>query len=476
MFWVSLSVLVLCVVGVILIRRPATPQVLYRDMKNGSLLAVEKAQVASVQMTPRNGETWTLIQEKADGGLSLEGEAVDRSLGNMILEAASNITYEEILTEDPAVYEQDPEEFGFQDPLAKVTIRYTDGKEMTLILGNSGVLEESFYYMLVEGDPRLFAVDKGTVQILTTERALLHPVQQPAIVAYAIDSIKVKEKDGTVRIGWECKGSITDTDAGENWFLTDPYVYPADEDTVQGLRENAGKLLLGAYVGEGNEKNLKRFGLKDPDCVLELHTAAVTVAAINEEGQAEPEEKPEETFIFTIGDNKNEMVSYVLYEDAIYTMNRFQLAIYTDADPKESASRYVATVSWENLQGITVEDEQGTVTYTVNKRASLDENGTEMRDTEGRNLYEGTVLKNGEEIPLEAFRAAYERMMVVTVSGRLPSGYRASGNTTKKYTFHTNNGGTHILELSDFDDLHDAVAVDGCSLFYLLKNSLPALP
>ena len=34
----------------------------------------------------------------------------------------------------------------------------------------------------------------------------------------------------------------------------------------------------------------------------------------------------------------------------------------------------------------------------------------------------------------------------------------------------------HTLELSEFDALHDAVTLDGCTLFYLIREGIPELP
>ena len=46
----------------------------------------------------------------------------------------------------------------------------------------------------------------------------------------------------------------------------------------------------------------------------------------------------------------------------------------------------------------------------------------------------------------------------------------------KKYTFRTLSGGTHTVFLRSWDDMHDAVTVDGSTLFYLIIGGMTDLP
>ena len=84
-------------------------------------------------------------------------------------------------------------------------------------------------------------------------------------------------------------------------------------------------------------------------------------------------------------------------------------------------------------------------------------------------------MRNGEEISYESFAAAYERMLTVTISGKLPEGFEPRGAHTK-YTFRTVSGGTHTVDLCDFDGVHDAVTMDGHTVFYLIKGGMTELP
>ena len=84
-------------------------------------------------------------------------------------------------------------------------------------------------------------------------------------------------------------------------------------------------------------------------------------------------------------------------------------------------------------------------------------------------------MRNGEEIAYDAFSAAWERLLTVTVSGRLPEGWQPK-ETHTRYIFRTVSGGRHTMELSDYDGMHDAVTMDGHTLFYLIKGGMTELP
>ena len=69
----------------------------------------------------------------------------------------------------------------------------------------------------------------------------------------------------------------------------------------------------------------------------------------------------------------------------------------------------------------------------------------------------------------------YPLLLTVTVSGRLPKDWELKEAHTK-YTLRTVSGGAHTIELSDYDGMHDAVTLDGHTLFYLIKGGMTELP
>ena len=97
--------------------------------------------------------------------------------------------------------------------------------------------------------------------------------------------------------------------------------------------------------------------------------------------------------------------------------------------------------------------------------------GVELRE-ELTALSKESAALNGQEIPYASFEAAYNELLKVTVSGWLPEGWAAAEAPHTTFTFEAMDGETHILALTAFDALHDAVTLDGCTLFYLIRDGM----
>ena len=504
-----------CVVAAVLLTRKAEEKPEPgRQPVTGSIVQRSPEELVSMTITPRNGEAWTAVRLE-DGSLGLEdtssdtssglrspawaaarsstenehtgsfsgrseppqGEAdgavlIDSSVGEMLVDAAVHLTYEDVFTENRADWEPDAADFGLADPLITAVFRYTDGTETTVRIGNSADPEDNaVYYMTADGDDRLYAVGAGTVKDLRIEKNVLLPVPKLQIHSALLDRITVRDGDGSTRIRWELKGEVSDQDAAENWILTSPVTYPADYEAMKNLKDSAEQLRLSTYVDSGTEENLETYGLKEPTAVLEMHMAAGSTGTVGTEGVYDISDWEERTKTLTVGKAKSDMVDYVLYEGKIYTISRFSVSAFTDSDPLSTVARYLVATPLNSLESVTVEAEgKEPVRYGLIR---FDEEPAEGENTETERTIR--CIRNGEEIPYETFAAAYERMLTVTVSGKLPDGYEAK-ETHTKYTFRTVSGGTHTVELCDFDGMHDAVVMDGCMMFYLIKGGMTELP
>ncbi|MBR3098654.1 MAG: DUF4340 domain-containing protein [Clostridia bacterium] len=429
----------------------------------------EENEVESLTVKTAGREEWTAVRGE-DGVLRLSGEAewgLDSSIGLAVTEAMTQIGYDYILTENPEEYQNDLAAFGLEEPRLTARVRYTDGTERTVRIGNSFRLEEAeYYYMTVDGDDRLFAVNRDPVSDLETEQELLHPITQPVIHAARIDRITVFGEDGQKQIEWELQGELEDPDAAEQWMLTAPYRYPADGELIENMRKNAENLILSAYAAEDTQEERAKYGLETPRGELRIHMAAAALTTVGTMDSYDIRDWEEETVSFLIGKKKDDMTDYVCFNGAIYTMHSFMLDIFTEAKPLRFLSRYPVSVSMDSLKSLTVENAAETVTYEITREAVENGDETEVRLT---------CSRNGKEIEAAAFSAAYEAMRTVTVSGKLPDGW-VKRETKIKYTFRTLNGRTHTIELSEYDAMHDAVTADGCTQFYLIRNGMGDLP
>ena len=480
--WVALCALLLagCITSAVFLTRKAEEKPEPgRQPVTGAIVRKSREDLDSITIIPRGGEPWTAVRTE-DGSLELAGSedgetcTVDETIADMLQDAAVNLTFEDVYTDKRDDWESEAAAFGLEDPQITATFRYRDQSEITVRIGDSADPEENAcYYMTVDGDDRLYAVSSGTVKDLSTEKTILRPVPELQIHAALLDRITVKNGDGSIRTEWILKGAVSDQDAAENWILTAPFTYPADYDAMKSLRDSAEKLRLGTYAGQATEENLTEFGLKEPTAVLEMHMAAGSTGTVGAEGVYDVADWEERTKTLILGRAKSEMVDYLLYEGRVYTISHFSVSAFTETEAFSTAARYPVATPLNSLESVTVEGEgREPVRFGL---VRVDEEQPEEGTGDEETAENVRCMRNGEEISYESFAAAYERMLTVTISGKLPEGFEPRGAHTK-YTFRTVSGGTHTVELCDFDGVHDAVTMDGHTVFYLIKGGMTELP
>ncbi len=436
----------------------------------GMLIDRQAEELVSLTVERRGGQSWTLLRTE-NGTLMPENEdawAVSEQMDSLLQETLTQLRYEEILSENPEVYRDNPEDFGLAEPLVTVTARYTDGTETVLHIGNDTGLEEGWHYMTVEGDERLYALSSAIAQDLNVEYAVLRPVPHPEIYAVLLDRITVEDGEKVIA-EWVLKGKITDRDAGSNWAVSVPFSYPADEEAVQKMKKSAEDLRLGVYTAPATEENLARYGFDIPRRILTFHMAAGSTGTVSDSGTYDVTDHGESTVVLCIGDQADDLASYVRFGDEIFTVSTFTLSAFSDPNPLNTVAKYPVLTPLASLESLTVEKNGETTEYMLSEETQAEGEGTE-EETQTRQCQ-----LNGREIPWELFEAAYDRLLTVTFSGTLPKDARWD-EPYKKYTFRTLSGGTHTVTLSNWDGMHDAVTVDGSTLFYLIKGGMTDLP
>lgn len=466
--------LVLCVgVGLLLV----PPQESVEEHKHdtsGVLAEYGAEQVQRLAISLREGDSWAAVRS-AEGVLTLEDApdyAVSASKAAALLAAAGRISYQAVLAEDPADYAGRLADFGLEDPRILLDVTYADGSRWVVRIGDQFTQDDGIaYYMLVEGDDRLFALDKGSAEELMVERALLHPVIQPTLHKSRFDRITLADGQGNVLADWALQGEIGGN-AMDRWLLTAPVRYPVDGEAMDTLQDNLLNLRLGAYVGAATPENLAEFGFDQPRLVLTVHQAAGSIGTTGADGVYAVTEWPEDTFTLTIGGAKSDVVDCVRVGEEIYLTSHFTLEVFLDMDPASTLSRYIVPVALGNLKSLMIRTAAGEAVYELIRTEQVAENNELVTDSEGHVLYDVTCTLNGTEIGYASFESAYNELLKATVSGNLPEGWTAADEPHTTYLFEAVTGERYTLELTKFDAMHDAVLLDGHGLFYLIRDGL----
>lgn len=479
--WMILALAVLVLAGSLIAvrmlntKKPVTA--LPVEVTDTTIARYDPADVTSITLAMRSGDGWTVTQD-ADGLLWAEGDdrfTVDTMTAAVLLDAACVVRFTEVLSDDPAEYTDRLADFGLAEPRAVVAVRYADGTCVTMRIGErAGSDEAPYYYMTVDGDDRLMTLDVGTKDDLVIERALLHAVEQPILHKARMDQITIALPDE--EYAWMLQGEITDGDAADRWQLTSPVRYPADGTAMENLRTNLANLRMGSYVAAASPETLTACGFDAPRMVLTVHQAAGSLGMTSAAGTYDIVDWPADEVTLTVGAAASDVLDYVLFNGSIYTTSHFLLDVFFEIRPASTLTRYPVLTAPDNLASLTVTQDGVTTAYVVTRTEQVAPNNELVYDADGHVVCDVTVTCNGEDMPWTAFEAAYNDLLLVTVSGTLPNHWAPTDPVHTAYRFETLTGITHTLELTRFDAFHDAVLVDGCAMFYLVKGGVQFAP
>lgn len=442
-----------------------------RAAEGGVLYSYTPSQVERLRVTV-SGQTWE-AEQTAEGMLTVAGEAgfqVADGLAGELLQAASIVAYERVLIENKAEYQDHLADFGLAQPRLTVEVTYADGVSVTLHVG--GKADSGLRYMLVEGDDRLFALDQGTFLILSQTRAELHPVVQPVLHKARMDRVTLWGSDGGVQAEWVLQGEIGG-DAMDRWLLTQPLTYPADGGSMDALLSNVANLRLGAYVAPATPENLKTYGFDEPRWRIDVHMAAGTIGSTDADGAYEAVDWPESDFTLTVGAARDQDVDFVLVDGVIYVSSHYSLVTLVDMPPENTLTRYTVPTALGNLKRLTVGTAEGETTFLMERQERVKGNNELDTDAQGNVRYDVTCRRDGEDFSYEAFAAAYNDLLTVRVSGRLPEKWKEQVEPPHTvYTFEAWDGTTHTVALARCDARHDAVYLDDSAVFYLIQGGM----
>ena len=430
-------------------RTPApAPETPAHEDEEITLWSVESANITRIRIVVRNQDAWSAVQTES-GALVLEGEnsfTVDADIAETLLSGLKNVTAEVL------------------------TVDFADGSSHTLRIGSAPQYENSWQYAQLDGDTRLLSVSRGLAEECYVTRGSLHSVEQLTIHADRLDEITLLNAEGEITQQWRLNGAITNADAQDRWMLTTPVSYPADGTAMNTLRKSAANIRLGEYIADATAESIARYGLDTPRLVIRLHQAAGTIGAVGTTGSYATTDYPEATITLVIGEQESDLVDYVLYDGGIYRCSTLLLRGVMNADWQETITRYPVLTALGNLASLSRETADGVDTWVITRTEQVAENNELVTDGEGNQAYDITLTKNGESADYTAFSAAYNQLMMVTMSGRLPDDWTAADAPHTVWTFTDVDGTVHTVALTRYDAMHDAVAVDGVALFYLIQG------
>ena len=458
-----LLILLLIALALYLMRRePALLPAIERE-EPVVLIDREEEELSSITIANPYDAPYTLVNTAE--GWQMEGMADfvfrESMLDSIVINACFLQTAETVLdtAEEEGLTAAD---FGLEEGCTRVSVRFTDGSECAFRIGSPVYSESdtaSFYYLMLEGDSRVFTVEMDVWDAYTNTRMALHEVGDPALNGELID-----------RITFTGENAFTAEKRADGWYMTAPFVYPLSDSAMETLLEKIEKVRFAQYVGRAAEYDLAACGLDTPRRVMTLDIAKSVVTGYDDKDEVVGEKVlPAYQLTFEIGGDDSEVAFFCQYRDDIVKISRFSANFMLEQTYEELLLTAPANAPTNDLLAFAWKTETQEKRYTFELVERLLENNEFETDENGNVLHDLQVFRDGAPCDAAAFLYAYRSLVELHTVRRLPQGYAVQGTPRLMVTL-TRSASVRTLAFYPYDALHEAVMVDGVALYYVEKG------
>jgi len=347
---------------------------------------------------------------------------------------------------------EDLEPYGLKEPQVVAEATLKDGSKKVLYLGNR--TPAGTYYLMAEGDPRVFEVwmnhgehfsytladvrDKGLVEINTDE----------------LTYFKMQKKDSKP-IEIKVNNSQSDDEAQFGlglWRMTQPYKEPMGvkgEEFQEVLNDISG-LEIEDFIDD-NPQDLSQYGLDEPSAELLV-------------------KDNENTLHLYFGDEFGDGKIYFKTADsqAVYSMDKDDLS-FMETKPFDLVDKFTYIVNIDNVDKIIVEGRGQTHTLTL-------ERTTKKAEKEGEeDEVITTYYVDGKEVEEDPFKDYYQALIGILADAE--NDKELEENPEVKTTFFLNIGSEREVHVNyvPYDDDFYAVFRSGKAEFLVHRDQVETM-
>lgn len=421
----------------------------------------------TITVSHLSGESYTLHYREGELLLMLDGKLTDinDSLSAAMLEAATTIVVENVVTKDSSEVADHLADMGLEPPQAEVTVRYTDGRTQTLQLGTS-VPHTTYSYFRWSEDEGIYMCNEGIADIFSYTARRLLPIAQPSLNAGLTDSLTIQNRSGTLKV------SLRRDDSGNSTGqLLEPFPYPMDTDAAAAMYTSLENFRLGTPLGDAAEQ-AQALGFDAPLCTLDIHQSEGLYTRITDEGELVVENAPAQQVRFVFGREEGEYFYTCAYEGQAYLVSRFLVENLITARPDGLLTARPADLGVFPAQ-IAAETEDGSVLVTLRQELRLQENGEPELNEDEEWIYDTYATLNGSQLPAAQAETLVQRLCALSFAGSVPEGWSPEGAAPRwKLALTAPDGTQRTLTAYRLDAFSDAVAVDGVIRHYCYVEAL----
>lgn len=405
----------------------------------------------------RENDTWVLETDK-------ERPIKQNYVQNMI-NLIDEVKAEKIISENPDNLEQ----YGLKAPYATLTATQSDGKSITLTIGNK-VTGGDGYYAKIDGKDTVFIVKAIYGSNLSYSDVNMTDIEHgPSITSSDIYHVEVLKKDGEdFELLYDPEGNYHETaTALLSWVILKPYEepYSADSSKVTDFLSNYSSFDFLSCI-EYKADDFAKYGLDDPQASI-----FVEYNEQHEEELAEPETNPDtgeeittktvteqKSFKLHVG-NQNDDGNYYVRKDgdnAVYTMRASLVEDMLNIDSFDLMSSFISIHNIEYVDRIDIDISGKHYTMEIKRETATDEEGNEVT--------EASYYYNGKQVEEDVFKDVYQKMVGAKFDTRLKDEVTTEGqDAIYTISYHmTDSGKTYTSKYYPYDES-----------FYLVDTGYP---
>lgn len=348
----------------------------------------------------------------------------------------SSLNADMLVEEQP----QDLSIYGLDQPVATGTAQLEDGTRVTLHLGNK-TAAGSTWYLMKEGDPRVFTVANHHGQRLSSSWSEFRSKDLPEIDTMNLTYMHLSA-EGRKDIEIRMNENLLDEELtfGVNLYsLTKPYkrYKGANSRKLGEMLESLAGLKIREFV-EDHPEDYSQYGLDQPKLhfVVKDETTTLDLSFGHSLGDG--------TIYFKTGDS-----------DGVYLMEETAMA-FLDVEPFELSDKFALMVNIDDVDRITLEGRGRRHTMRITRTTvEPEEEGEEEEEVE-------TYFLDEKQVEEDPFKKFYQRLIGIVVDAEKE--HTAAGGTPElKITYHLNKGKQRnaTLELYPYDADFYSLVLDG---------------
>ena len=377
-----------------------------------------------------DGENYTLIRNGQDWLLETpEDFSLDQSVVTRVIAQCASVSGNGIDGKS-----QSDMDYGFERSDKRMTLVYTDGEQLMLIIGDRSPV--GGYYACVTGMDRAVLVPESVVSTVFTGLNALHTVETPQLnepLSPVYILIEKLENGQTIPVV-ELKKAKNPVLSGSGYQITYPFIYETDTEQTAELIENLRQIKADRYLGKSTE-------------ILEKTANGYRITM---------QDRTEKTVTLFLTAGLEENTTWLSFDSGrdIYRIaDETWLRYLRKLDPVRLADRFAALIALERVESLEIH--------------GMKENWLLEITSDG-------YLINGKPVENTAFRLFYQELCSLTVDD--VAGEENEGREIWTFIYHLKGRAEpYRVVFSDLNRDYYRVIRDNNSLMMIGKNKVDAV-